>query len=359
MKFNKIILSGIILILFGGLLFITEVLTPFIRPITYLFVMGSSKGKDILFFVLMGLFLILSQLYKIKSEKLKLKFNNFLLIAIVCSIILFAIAILLDILLRLNLGIALNTIFVNVNPTESTTSILHSHLTKSVLGHLLVNTINPIIGSNINTASGLYTYISGFSIPIFILMVLLFISEVVALQKRDTLIVVLLSFFEAILFIGCFDGGIMGTPGALGLFGCIWIYANEKYILAYKYKVKKYGNPFSALKNYVVTYKHRTFWQKVKRFSPYIIGLIIILLRISISIVGAAPDYYEVNIYNPSENVNLTDDYPINYVSVEPNKISYHIDSSLNEENLTNQLLKSLNRSCDYYTISWNFYSYF
>ena len=128
MKFNKIILSGIILILFGGLLFITEVFTPFIRPITYLFLMGSSKGKDILFFVLMGLFLILSQLYKIKSEKLKLKFNNFLLIAIVCSIILFAIAILLDILLRLNLGIALNTIFVNVNPTETTTSILHSHL---------------------------------------------------------------------------------------------------------------------------------------------------------------------------------------------------------------------------------------
>ena len=45
---NKYLISGVILILFAGILFVTDIFTPYIRPITYLFLMGSSKGKDIL-----------------------------------------------------------------------------------------------------------------------------------------------------------------------------------------------------------------------------------------------------------------------------------------------------------------------
>ena len=62
MKLNKTIIVGLILIVFAGVIFITDVFNPIIRPVTYQFLMGSSKGKDIIFFVLLGLFLILSQL---------------------------------------------------------------------------------------------------------------------------------------------------------------------------------------------------------------------------------------------------------------------------------------------------------
>ena len=64
MKVNKTILVGILFIIIAGVLFISNILNPIIHPITHLFLMGSSKGKDILFFGLMGVFLISTQLFK-------------------------------------------------------------------------------------------------------------------------------------------------------------------------------------------------------------------------------------------------------------------------------------------------------
>ncbi len=358
MKINKIILSGMILILIGGFLFISDIITPFIRPITYLFLMGSSKGKDILFFTLFGLFLILSQLHKIIA--IKSKSNKFLLISIITATIIFTIAIILEVYLRMKLGIELNTIFVNIEPSFSTTSILHTHLIKSILGQSLM-AFKPMIGSSINTGAGLYSYIDIFSIPIIILILLLFIAEVFSLQKRKTIILVLLSFFETILLIGCFDGGIMGTPGALGLFGCILIYVDEKQILLFKDELKNKKNPFKAFASYIKKYEFDGSNTKVKlkRYSPYMIGLFIIILRLTISVIGANPEFYEVDIVNPENNINLTDQYPIEYVEATDNKISYRMSPTLNEHYLTNKLSESLNNSCDYYTVSWNFYSYF
>lgn len=68
MKRNNIILAGFIFILFADVLFITDIFNPIIRPITRVFLMGSSKGKDILFFGLFGLFLILSQTFTLKNK---------------------------------------------------------------------------------------------------------------------------------------------------------------------------------------------------------------------------------------------------------------------------------------------------
>lgn len=350
MKINKIILSGVILILFGGLLFTTDIFTPFIRPITYLFLMGSSKGKDILFFALFGFLLIVSQLIKSKVNTKK-----FLLITILSSTAIFAVAIILELYLRLALGIDFNTIFVNVNPSISTTSILHSHLIKSVLGEFLVNTISPFIGSGINTGASLYSYISPFTAIIVVLVGILFVSMILAIQKRTPLITVLLCFFSTILFIGCFDGGIMGTPGALGLFGCILVYLKEDNLLTVARHIKERNFKEFARKS---TPKKIGIKYLLKRGSPYFIGLAIVLLRISISIVGASPEYYEVDIYNPDDGLDLRDEYPVKQVSHEDGKDSYHIDSSLNEMKLTNDLSETLNHSCDYYTVSWNVYSY-
>ena len=47
MKLNKTILFGFLFIALGGFVFISDILNPIIRPITYTFLMGSSKGKDI------------------------------------------------------------------------------------------------------------------------------------------------------------------------------------------------------------------------------------------------------------------------------------------------------------------------
>jgi len=79
MKVNKIILLGIFFIFLGGTIFLTDILNPVIRPITHIFLMGSSKGKDIMFFGLLGMFLILSQTVKRDINVRKyLKISNIL-----------------------------------------------------------------------------------------------------------------------------------------------------------------------------------------------------------------------------------------------------------------------------------------
>ena len=60
MKIKKYIPFGIILIIFGTLLFFLSGIDQFIRPFSQPILMGSSKGKDIMFFVLFGMTIILS-----------------------------------------------------------------------------------------------------------------------------------------------------------------------------------------------------------------------------------------------------------------------------------------------------------
>ena len=61
-EINKYIPFGIILIIFGTILFFLSGIDQFIRPFSQPILMGSSKGKDILFFVLFGITIMLSTL---------------------------------------------------------------------------------------------------------------------------------------------------------------------------------------------------------------------------------------------------------------------------------------------------------
>ena len=86
-----------------------------------------------------------------------------------------------------------------------------------------------------------------------------------------------------------------------------------------------------------------------------------IILRFTVAFAGAEPEHYTVDVVNPSENIDLGN------ISVEvidsehdskTNKTTYHIDPQYNEMELINDLKIPLNNSCEYYTVSWNIYSY-
>lgn len=86
-----------------------------------------------------------------------------------------------------------------------------------------------------------------------------------------------------------------------------------------------------------------------------------IFLRFTIAFAGAEPDYYTVDVVNPTENVDLGN-ISVEIINYEnnsnTNKTTYHIDPSYNEMELINDLKVPLNNSCEYYTVSWNIYSY-
>ena len=359
MKINKIILAGILLILFSALMFISDIFTPFIRPITNIFLMGSSKGKDILFFALFGLFLILSQVINIKDCEFT---NKCLKIAIYLFTLLLAITLVLEIYLRLTLGIGIFTIFVSIKPDFATTSLLHTHLLKSILGKGITLILGSLIGSGINTASTLYSYVEPFAAILIILITITTIFLVLSLSKRPYPTTIVLCFAAAITLIGCLDVGLFGVPVMAGFVLLIAVYRNGYYM---NYLVAKYTNNNKLMdfaKKHQPGYKLNKSLSNIRfilnRGLPYFVGLFIVILRLSLCFVGANTEYYEIDVMNPDNNITLAE-YPVEKIDPLNNETIYYINNEENEHDLTMNLSSTLNNSCDYYTVSWNVYSYF
>ncbi len=358
MKLNKTIIIGFIFIIFAGVIFITDIFNPIIRPITHTFLMGSSKGKDIIFFGLLGLFLILSKVIKKDIDTTK-----YLVISILIGLVTLISGILLEVLFRLQMGIKLNTIFVSMTSSMSTTSILHTHLLKSILGALLTQIMGPFIQSDINTGVGLYQYLPTFSFLVILLIPILFITIVLASQKRPWNTNFLLAFFSSNLIIGIIDGGMFATPSYVGLFGLYLVYRNGFYL---NYIIGKIFNDKTLLsenEKIQPVYRNRGFREIryiFNRFGIYFLVILVIFLRFTIAFAGAETDYYTVDVVNPTGEIDLGNisTEVISCDNTTSNKITYRIDPTYNEMQLLNDLKFPLNNSCEYYTVSWNAYSY-
>ena len=359
MKLNKTVIIGLIFILFSGIIFATNIFNPIIRPITYLFLMGSSKGKDIMFFGLLGLFLIIPQLIRkdFDSEK-------YLKISMIVGWVLLISGILLEIVFRFQMGIKLNTVFCSMSNTMSSTSILHTHLLKSILGAILTQIIGPFIQSDINTGIGLYSYVPTLGYLVILLIPILFITLILAIRNRPWFTSLLLAFFSSCLIIGAIDGGLFGTPALVGILGLYLIYRNGFYLNYIIYTIL--GDEKSLEKNEEIqpVYRNRGFkeWRYLlNRFLIWFVVIAIILLRFSVAFAGAEPDCYTVDVVNPTGEIDLGN-ISVEVIDFENNtnlnKTTYHIDPSYNEMQLINDLNVPLKNSCDYYTVSWNAYSY-
>ena len=357
MKLNKTTIIGLAFIILAGLIFMTDILNPVIRPVTYLFLMGSSKGKDIMFFGLLGLFLIIPQFIgkELSSEK-------YLKISMVIGGILLICGIILEVIFRLQTGIKLNSVFCAMSDTMSSTSILHTHLLKSILGAVITQIIGPFVQSDINTGVGLYSYVPGFGFLVILLIPVLFATLILAIRNRPWFTSLLLSFFSSCLIIGAIDGGLFGTPALVGILGLYLIYRNGFYLNYIIYSIL--GDEKSLAKNEEIqpVYRNRGFseWRYlINRFLIWFVVIGIVILRFTVAFAGAEPDYYTVDVANPAEDIDLGN------VSVKvidnitsPNKITFHIDPNYNEMELINDLKVPLKGSCEYYTVSWNIFSY-
>lgn len=367
MKFNKYHLIGILMIILGIILFLPSDLDKFIRPLTQPLLMGSSKGKDILFFVLLGITLILSTICdndkifnKLNSLKISkyLKNKNFYLkIGLVLLILLSIIGLLVEVYLRLNLGLNLNTIFVSMKPSLTTTSILHSHLYKSILGLIIGNILN-YIPSGVHTGSSLAQYTPKIIEYIFILIPIIYAILIVSIQKRKFLSRIILALSITIGIIGLMDGGLFATPTIGGIYGILVIIFNEHILnqisdwIISKYNHIESTNSFKSIAKFKKDKKHF-----IKICIPHIILILIIILRFSIAIFGAYDECYEVNIWDADKNIDLSEYNTLNITETQ-NKTKVLISNEYNEMELLNSLGRTLEGKCDCYSLSWNFNSY-
>ena len=321
LKINKYIPLGILLIILGGSLYFLSGVDQFIRPFTQPILMGSSKGKDILFFVLFGITLILScigdnsLLYKYAKgmnipEKLKDK-DFYLELSFVLLAFTLIAGIISEFILRNNLGIGWNTILVAMNPTYTSTSILHSHLYKSIFGVILGIFLSHI-PAGIHTGSSLSPYTPSIINLLFILIPITYIVMILSLQRRKVLSRIILSFTITLAMIGIIDGGMFGTPAIGGLYGILILMFNGTIIdeisdfLTKKEEGKKdiksiLKEEWKVIKS-VFLLRIKNNQKAIKKYFkialPHIALILIIILRFSISFYGAAPDCYELTVYN-------------------------------------------------------------
>ncbi len=374
MKIDKYYLCGLILILIACALYFTSFLDMIVRPFFQIILMGSSKGKDVLFFGIFGLFLILSRFFEKHKLNILNKSNDFYLkFTLALLIIIGLIGIITEIYIRLRLNFPINSTFVVVDPSMTSTSIMHSHVFKSVFG-FIVSVIIPHIPSSIHLGNSLEPYIPNVVKGSFILMVILFITMVKSCENRSTLTRFLTIFFFSCGIIGIMDGGIFSTPGVGGVYGCLVILFNgfliDKLSLVisnYHKKNIKDDNPNNIkpiksrysenLSNNIKTFTNFYNKQLFKIALPHLILILIIILRFSLIFAMAQTGYYEVNIINPDDSINL-DDYGVISVEEENNRTVYHLSSNHNEMILLNSLANRLDSKCDGFSITWNAYSY-
>lgn len=374
MKIDKYYLCGLILIVIACALYFTSFLDMIVRPFFQIILMGSSKGKDVLFFGIFGLFLILSRFCEKHKLNILKKSNDFYLkFTLALLIIIGLIGIITEIYIRLRLNFPINSTFVVVDPSMTSTSIMHSHVFKSVFGSI-VSVIIPHIPSSIHLGNSLEPYIPNVVKGSFILMVILFITMVKSCENRSTLTRFLTIFFFSCGIIGIMDGGIFSTPGVGGVYGCLVILFNGFFIDKLSLVISNYHKknikednsetikPIKSKSNENHSKTFKTFnnfnnKQLFKIALPHLILILIIILRFSLIFAMAQTGYYEVNIINPDDSINL-DDYGVISVEEENNRTVYHLSSNHNEMILLNSLANRLDSKCDGFSITWNAYSY-
>jgi len=316
---NRLTITGILFVAVGIILFKFDIIDPFITLFTHIFLMGSSEGKDVMFFLLMGSMLILSPYSRPKRDK-----NFYILIPITLAILSYLIIIITELLIRAKMGVNPFTTFITFNP-PATTSMTHSHVFKASLSPLT----SLVAPTHIHTASSLNSYIPQFLLPwLLITLPAIYFFGILSLGDRRDLHKVILIFAITTTIIGIIDGGLFSTPAMVGLAGMLGMRALKV--------------PFSP-KNLI---------------NPSIIIASLIILRIIIGLMLSSPGYYEVTLLQPKESIELED---FKVVSIEKldDRMIIRLSADRNEIILINQLINALNGKCQCFFITWNFYSFF
>jgi hypothetical protein len=371
-------LAGFVLIIFACLIYFTSFLDIIIRPILQPFLMGSSKGKDVLYFGIFGLFLIFSRFGEKHNINWFNKSNDFYLkLSFVIMIFLGCVGILTEIYIRLSMNLPLDTTLVIVEPKMTSTSILHSHVLKSIFGAIVVMFI-PNIPSGIHVGNSLAPYIPDIVKATFIFVPVLFITMIKSMENRTIFPKLLMIALFSLGIIGIMDGGLFSTPAVAGWY-CMLIIMYNEYLIDHispllsrntdKESLKRENNGIDSGKSLFETIKHDLSLFKAEFFSgrkvkhyfkimlPHLILFIFLVLRFSFIFAIANTAYYEVNILEPEDSIDLNN-YGVISVVHSTDRDIYRLNPDYNEMVLLNSLDRSLNQKCRAYTISWNAYSY-
>jgi hypothetical protein len=337
LRLNKLNIIGIIMILFAVMLAFTNFLDKIMLDLTYPFLEGSSQGKSIILFGVMGSLLLLYPLFNLKgiigrrissmNNLLKFEDKKYLKFTILTLFFTYIFGLLIEVLIRIKLGVPILTTFIAYNSNSySSSAVAHSHVFKSVLG-FLIQSLGIHINTGVNAGLPLIPYTIPLALIVLVTWPLIYIGGIIALSNQDRMLYrIILAFVLTLSLIGILDGGLFSTPAIIGLAGLLGIYFIK--------------TPFSP-RNLI---------------KPSVIIIFLILLRFSLGLLGTNTEFHEITIINPADNINL-DGYDILSVQKEQNKTIITVPGNINDKVLLTDLTKSLKGQCSGFFLSWNILS--
>lgn len=326
------------MIMFAVVLAVTNFLDKIILDITYPFLEGSSQGKSIILFSVMGSLLLLYPLFNLEgiigkrissiNNLLKYDGKKYLKFTIITIFFTYIFGLLIEVLIRIKLGVPILTTFIAYNSNSySSSAVAHSHVFKSVLG-FIIQSLGIHINTGVNAGVPLIPYTIPLALIVLVTWPLIYIAGIISVSNQErNLYKIILAFVLTLSLIGILDGGLFSTPAIIGLAGLLGIYFIK--------------NPFSAR----------------NLLKPSVIIIFLIILRFSLGLLGTNTEIHEITIINPADNIDLQG-YDVLNVQKEQNKTIITVPGNINDKVLLTELTKSLKGKCSGFFLSWNILSY-
>lgn len=322
-------ITGIILIFLSFIVFVTDFFDVFLTNLLWPLLEGSSEGKTVIFLGLIGVTLILSsfirqnrqlrdKFYKDKNYHLRyISFTIVLLIA--CALI----GLMIEAYIRQQFGVSFFTILTSMDPNTSTTSPMHSHAYKSVLG-IFADAIAP---SHINTGVSILKYTLPYTLIIVIVWPVAYILGLIGLSDMRNLHRIVSVIALNVALIGLLDGGLFSQPFLIGI-GFL--------LLAY------FSNGKVGLKYFV---------------KPVVIMGYILLLGMIIEVGGSDTTVHTLTVVNQTEHIDMTE-FNVTNTEVKGDITTYTLNTTTPDKQLIQEIFAKFKGKCDLTFMSWNFYTY-
>jgi hypothetical protein len=327
---------GIILIILGISIYITDFLDPYVIKFTWVLLSGSSEGKSILLFVGMGVILLLNSILISRKGFLSNLYTKiygfspegrkYLIILAGVAFLTYFVGIAIEIFLRYKYGVSPLTIFVSLNPNPTSSSPMHSHVFKSVFGYL-INISGFHVPGHINTGGSLVREVLPGAFLILFTLPLAFIAGILSLDKRHDLVKLLLALSVTLVLVSMVDGGLVSQPGVFGLAG-IFVF----------YYVK---SPFKLR----------------QLLKPTFLIMLIVVSGMMIENSGSNSSYHDITVINVKQPIDWSG-YPIMSIHEEGNKTVVRIKTDRGDKILLENLFNTLGGNADGFFMTWNFASY-
>lgn len=325
------LLVAFLLILLAIIILVTDSIDIIITNILWPLLEGSSEGKTVIFLGMLGVFILLDvaldkihffndRFYSKDDTRFKYLLAT-ILILLACAFFGF----ILELYIRQSMGVSPFTILTSMHPYPSTSSPMHSHAYKSVLG-IISYYMAP---SHVNTGISILKYVAPYAYVVIPVWIVSYITGLLAFHRMTGLNKAVCIIALTLALIGLLDGGLYSQPFLIGI-GFLWLmyYTNDEKL-------------------------------KLKHFiKPVVIMGYILLVAMICEVGGSDTTYHTLTVINQTEPVDMSE-YNVIECIQDGEKTTYVMNTTIPDKELITSVFDKFKDKSDATFMSWNFYSYF